>query len=103
MQTKPNLLAWIMITDYENPKAFTIPTAVILNDDKGKFVYVAKKDGKDLTATKNHIEVGLSFEGETEILNGLKGNEDIVVKGFRELSEGYAIKISNSNNELTWK
>jgi len=40
------------------------------------------------------IEVGKSQGGETEVVSGLKGDEIIIDKGFREVSDGVIVKVT---------
>lgn len=102
-EIKPNHVVIIEITDYENPKTYTLPTGIILKDNDGKYVFKTEEGGDGLIAVKSHIEVGMSFNGETEIKSGLEGNENVIHQGFRELAEGYAVRISSNDRELTWK
>uniref|UniRef100_UPI004048EFE6 efflux RND transporter periplasmic adaptor subunit n=1 Tax=Fulvivirga sp. TaxID=1931237 RepID=UPI004048EFE6 len=91
---KPNQVAVLSLRDYYSESAAVVPTGIIQRDEKGNFVYsVAQKDGK-LIATKLHIETGLSFDGFTEVIGGVGGDEQIVSKGFRELTNGMEVKLS---------
>ena len=41
----------------------------------------------------------MSFEGSTEIVEGLKTGQTIVDKGFRELTEGTIVRIHEAKDE----
>ncbi|NJN41397.1 MAG: hypothetical protein HC811_03315 [Flammeovirgaceae bacterium] len=73
-----------------------VPTRLIQRDDKGQYLYtLIEKDGK-VTAQRKRITPGLSFESQTEVLEGLTGAEQIVDKGFRELTEGTEVIIAKN-------
>lgn len=87
---KPNLLAVLNLMDYENKQAPVVPDELILQDVQGKSFVMLLENGK---AAKRYVEIGRSFQGETEILNGMKGTETLIVKGARKVSEGDTVKV----------
>jgi len=91
---RPNQLAVIKIADYEQEDAVVIPTNVIQAGRDGKFVYTLTKKEGEQVAAKTMIEVGKSQGGETEVVAGLKGDEIIIDKGFREVSDGVIVKVT---------
>ena len=91
---KPNLTAVLELQDYEN-NAWVIPTEIIQSDNYGDFVFLVGNGDEKSVAKKFRIERGKSFRGETEILNDFNGNELIINQGFREVSEGVAVKLVN--------
>ncbi len=54
-----------------------LPESAILSDDKGSFVYVVDKDNK---ARRRPIKTGLVTDGGIAIIEGLAGNERIVLR-----------------------
>ncbi|QCK16062.1 efflux RND transporter periplasmic adaptor subunit [Mangrovivirga cuniculi] len=91
---KPNLMATIRLADYQNEDAVVIPDKVILQDSRGFYVYKAKKDGDEFVAEKVYIEVGQTFDGNAEIESGLSAGDNVIVTGYREVSEGSIVKIA---------
>lgn len=91
---RPNQLAVIKIADYEQEEAVVIPTNVIQAGRDGKFVYTLTNKENEQVAAKTMIEVGKSQAGETEVVSGLKGDEIIIDKGFREVSDGVIVKVT---------
>lgn len=89
---KPNLTAVIHLTDYVNKDALVIPTNLIQNDRDGAFVYIIDDTGDQVTASKIHIEKGISYEQETEVLSGLSDNDQLIDKGFRDVTDGLKVK-----------
>ena len=94
---KPNQVVILTMVDYTNNEAFVLPTNIIQKDGVGNYIYVVKEDGENNNVEKKHIKTGLSFKGETEVINGLSGDEAVVDKGFRELSDGIAVRIASAN------
>ncbi|MDN5202617.1 efflux RND transporter periplasmic adaptor subunit [Fulvivirgaceae bacterium BMA10] len=93
---KPNQVTVLFLTDYVNEEALTVPANLVQKDDIGDFVFCVEKNGEGSNAKKRHIKVGVSYDGRTEVVEGLTGNEAIVDKGFRELTEGAAIRIADN-------
>lgn len=93
---KPNQVSVLKMTDYINESAYSVPTKLIQRDNKGTFVYGAMKKDNTLVAKKIHVETGLSFNSRTEITAGLQGNEIMIVKGFRDVTEGVEVKVSTA-------
>lgn len=87
---KPNMISVLKIQDYENPEAVTVPSHLILSDNRGDYMFTVV-DGK---AKKTYVTRGKTFERETEILEGLTGSETLVDKGFREVGDNFNVNIA---------
>jgi multidrug efflux pump subunit AcrA (membrane-fusion protein) len=94
---KPNLTALVSLTDYENPEALVVPTEIIQKDNKGDYVYVVQNGNDGTMATRVHIEIGKSFQNESEILAGLSNTAFVINKGFREVTDGMMVKEVKAN------
>ncbi|SMD32935.1 RND family efflux transporter, MFP subunit [Reichenbachiella faecimaris] len=90
---KPNQVVVLNLKDYQNDEAYILPTKLIQKDQMGSYVYEIVKNGDNTVAKKLHVETGLSFNNETEILKGVKKDQKIAFKGYRELSEGAMVKL----------
>lgn len=88
---KPNMLSVLNIQDYENSEAVIVPTYLILQDNKGSYVFVVEEG----FARKRYVERGMTYEGKTEILEGLEGSETLVDKGFREVGDNFNVNIAS--------
>jgi RND family efflux transporter MFP subunit len=88
---KPNQIAIVKIRDYEAPNAITIPLNVLQNDEQGKYVMVAVKEGAKTVALKRRVTVGELYGDRLEIKNGLQSGDMIVTGGYQELYEGQRI------------
>ncbi|MEB2776370.1 efflux RND transporter periplasmic adaptor subunit [Algoriphagus sp. D3-2-R+10] len=87
---KPNMISVLKIQDYENNQAVTVPSHLILSDNRGDYIFVVQ----DGIAKKKYVERGKTFDSETEILKGLEGNEVLVDKGFREVGDNFNVNIA---------
>ena len=98
---KPNQVSVLKMRDYFNPEAFVVPTKLVQRDDQGTFIYALTNKGELQVAHKLHVTTGYSFDSQTEIVEGIKGNEVIVDKGFRELTEGVEVLVSTEPSVMS--
>lgn len=87
-QLRPNQIALVKIQDYVANEALTIPISTLQNDDKGKFVMVAVKEGDKWFARKKPVTVGQLYEDKVEVKSGLAIGDQIITDGFQALYEG---------------
>lgn len=90
-ELKPNQVAVVKIQDYAKDDAVTIPVNVLQNDENGKFVMVAVKEGHKMIARKRTIVVGELYGEELEVKSGLQSGDQLITEGFQGLYEGQAI------------
>jgi membrane fusion protein, multidrug efflux system len=84
----PNMIAIMKIVDYSNPKAFVVPVSTIQKAQEGDFIFIVENK----KAKKIKVKVGRTYNGNAEILEGLKEGDQLIFKGFQELNEGETIK-----------
>lgn len=87
---KPNMIAVLKIQDYKNEDSVIVPSHLILSDNRGDYVFIVENE----TAKKRYVKRGLSFDAETEIVDGLAGTETLVDKGFREVGDNFSVNIA---------
>jgi membrane fusion protein, multidrug efflux system len=87
---KPNMISVLRIKDYENPNAVTVPNYLILQDNKGDYVFTVENN----VSKKRYIKRGLTYREITEVLEGLSGDEVLVDKGFREIGDNFNVNIA---------
>ena len=92
---KPNLTAILNMVDYAADNALVIPTNIIQQDAQGHFVYVVDTSGEDPVSRKIHIERGVSYQGETQVVAGLEAGQPLVSQGYRDVADGMNIRIVN--------
>lgn len=94
---KPNSVVLMHINDYTDPSALTVPSIIIKQDvQKGFFIFVATPNEEgQLTASKRFVVPGKSYQGKTEILDGLNPEEIIIVEGYNTVSNGSIIRLAS--------
>jgi membrane fusion protein, multidrug efflux system len=86
---RPNMISSIKINDYTDEKALVVPSIVIKKDISGDYLYAAAGSrGSELVATKRYIKRGVSYEGITQVDEGLKKGDQIIVAGYNLVSSG---------------
>ncbi len=93
-QFYPNQIALIKIQDYTTSNALTIPVNSLQNDDKGKYVMVAVKDGSRLVARKKPITIGLMYGDRVQVLSGIQTGDNIITDGYQGLYDDQPITTS---------
>ncbi|GAA4740684.1 efflux RND transporter periplasmic adaptor subunit [Flavisolibacter ginsenosidimutans] len=90
-ELRPNQIAVVKIKDYASNSAITIPVNVLQNDEKGKFVMVAAKEGAKTVAQKRTITVGELYGDKLEVKSGLHAGDVLITEGYQGLYEGQAV------------
>jgi RND family efflux transporter MFP subunit len=88
---KTNMITYVRVNDYKNKKAIAIPINYVQNDQKGSFVMLAVNESGKNIAKRTPVTLGLSYNGLSEITNGLKEGDKLISKGFLDLENGEAI------------
>jgi membrane fusion protein, multidrug efflux system len=88
---KPNQVAQVRILDYYAPNVLAIPLNLVQSDDKGKYVYVAEKQGDKMVARKKPVFVGESYKDLIEVKSGLSAGEQLITEGYLNLYDGQVI------------
>jgi multidrug efflux pump subunit AcrA (membrane-fusion protein) len=91
---KPNQTATMKILDYQARGTVAVPVNVVQTDDKGKYVYVAERNGDKLVARKRQVDAGEVYGGLMEIKNGLKGGDLIIAEGYQTVYDGQVVTTS---------
>lgn len=87
-----NQVAVMKIVDYQNPKAISIPVNLIQTAEDGDFVLVAEKTGeKQANAKKIAVKQGQNYNGQVEILSGLKKGDWVISTGFQDVNNGEVV------------
>jgi len=84
-----NQVAVMKIVDYQSPNAISIPVNLIQTAEDGDFVMIAEKTGeKQATAKKMSVKQGQNYNGQVEILSGLKKGDWVISTGFQDVNNG---------------
>ena len=94
---KPNLLANMYISDYAEKDIVAIPLEMVQQEVGGRsYVFVVEEGSEGLTAKKEYIQTGESYQVDVIITEGLKGGEQLIIKGARGLTANELIKVENT-------
>lgn len=86
---KPNMMARLLINDFTQENALIVPSAIIKNDIKGKFLFI-EEDG---LAKKMYVETGKSYMDNTLIVGGLNKNNKVIVNGYNTVSNNAPVEV----------
>jgi len=86
---KPGMFVKAEIVVDSRDSALVIPKDVILTEGNRKIVFVAEKEA----AQKRYIRTGIENNNEVEVLDGLKKEERLIIKGFETLKDRSKVKI----------
>lgn len=73
----PGLACSIRLTPYFNKEAITVPSGAVSREGQSRVVYLKGAKGKP---EKREVKVGKSFDGKTEIVEGLEEGDEILLK-----------------------
>lgn len=90
---RANQVAVMKIVDYQNPNAVVIPVNLIQTAEDGEYVLLADKTGdKQGVVRKAVIKQGSNYNGQVEVLNGLKNGDFLISTGFQDVNNGETIQ-----------
>ena len=90
---RANMIAVIRIKDYMNASTIALSQNFIQSSrDEGLFVYLAKEENGKKVARKAYVKTGVTYNGLTEILSGLKEGDILITAGYKDLYDGQVIK-----------
>ena len=90
----PNQFVNIHLNAQTIQDAVSIPNDAIQHGAKGTYVYVINTKNK---AEMRMLKLGVTSQGQTEILAGLNGTERVVLEGIDRLSDGQEVQIVREN------
>lgn len=86
----PNQFVNVRLSVQTIQNAVSIPSDAVQHGAKGTYVYIINKDHK---AEIRSLKLGLSSNGQIEVLAGLNGTEKVVLEGIDRLSDGKEVQI----------
>ncbi len=91
----PNMLGLVKVKDYHADATIAIPASLVQEDAEGNsFVYVIEysDEGVPVVETRE-VVTGPTYQGKTEIKEGLRSGEMLIVKGARNVADGQRVEI----------
>ena len=97
-EVKPNQIALLFVEDYVNANAFSVPSRLIQQDQRGTYLYVAEQDAEgQKVATKKFVNVGHAYQGYTEVIADSLLGTQVLSQGATEVSDGSLITVVPDN------
>jgi 4-hydroxy-L-threonine phosphate dehydrogenase PdxA len=62
-----------------------------MKGEEQEFVFITQNN----VAKKVAIKTGVNYQGETEVLSGLNGTEQLITVGFQDLADGQKVDIKS--------
>ena len=96
-QLKPNMVLKLTINNYDKDEAFVIPESILQENTSGEpYIFKVKEDDNDqLKADLTLVELGKSYNGEIEIIKGIRTGDKIVIEGAKGLRKDQEVKVKN--------
>lgn len=91
MFLRPNEIALVKILDYSAPNTLVINVNTLQNDEEGRFVLVAAKEGDKLIARKRKVVIGQTYGDQVEIKQGLQAGDQLITEGYQAIYDGQLI------------
>ncbi len=92
MVYRANMIAVIRIKDYSSASTIAVSQNFIQSSkDEGLYVFLAKDENGKKIARKTFIKTGVTYNGLTEVLSGLKEGDKLITAGYKDLYDGQAI------------
>ena len=91
---RPNMVATIRIQNYGRASATVLPVDLIQHDEQNAYVLVVGKEKGASVVEKRIIKTGETYNGQQEIVSGLKSGDQVISGGYQNLNEGQLVKIS---------
>jgi RND family efflux transporter MFP subunit len=88
---KPNMYCTIRVNDFKTEDAYVVPSFAMKQDIKGNYLYVA--DRSENKARKRYVKTGLTYNENTMVTEGLNEGDEVIVRGFAQVSDGVSINI----------
>jgi membrane fusion protein (multidrug efflux system) len=89
---RANMIAVLKIKDYSKPAAIAIAQDFVQTSrDEGHYVFVASKENGKTIARKHKVDLGITYDGLTEILSGLNPGDLLITAGYKDLYDGQFI------------
>ncbi|RLD81340.1 MAG: hypothetical protein DRJ10_06300 [Bacteroidetes bacterium] len=89
---KPNMLAVVRFQDFEMQEALVVPSIIIKEDFKGKYLYTIETNSEPI-ARKKYVKTSLSNDEGTVITEGIKIGDKVIVEGYNLVKDGMGVNI----------
>jgi multidrug efflux system membrane fusion protein len=97
----PGQFVQVVLTLSDLTNAIVVPSQAVQTGQNGQFVYVVKAeqtagDKPDQIAEERPVTIGITYQGETVVQNGLKAGETVVTDGQLRLTPDAKVNIKSA-------
>lgn len=89
LRLRPGMFVKADIVVDKADSSIIIPKEIIQSNRRRKYVYIVEKN----TAILRELKTGLEDDKNVQVLDGLRENDNLVVKGFETLKENSKVKV----------
>lgn len=89
LKLRPGMFVKADIVTESKKQVIVISKNYLLSDSRGKTLFIVEQG----TARLRHVKTGLENQDDIEIVNGLKQNDRLVIKGFETLRDRSKVKV----------
>jgi multidrug efflux system membrane fusion protein len=96
----PGQFVEVELTLSELTNAVVVPTQAVQTGQTNQFVYVVKPDPTNATiqvVEERSVTIGIAYDGETVVQNGLKADEVVVTDGQLRLAPGVKVSVKTAS------
>ncbi|MCV2442299.1 efflux RND transporter periplasmic adaptor subunit [Acinetobacter bereziniae] len=94
----PNQFVNVRLNTQTIQNAITIPNDAVQHGAKGTYVYIVNPQHK---AEIRMLKLGMTSNGQIEVIEGLTAKEQVVLEGIDRLSEGKEVQIVSDQDQQT--
>ena len=94
---KPNLIATLKLNDYTSKQAIVIPENILQENASGQsFTFSLQMENDSIgIANFRELKLGKNYQGEIEVLEGLKATDVVVTEGARTIKKDDKVRVLN--------
>lgn len=92
---RPNMLSTVKIQDYHSNSTITVPVNSVQHSEEGDFVMIARPQGKGYVSERRMVTKGITYNGRTQIISGLKAGDQVITTGYQDLVDDQAVRIKD--------
>lgn len=82
----------------QQKRVFYVPPHAVLEDDKGRFVYVAEPESGDRgIVQRRDVETGRLSQQGLEIVSGLVGGDHVITAGMSKMQTGMTVRMRSDS------
>lgn len=90
LKLRPGMFVKSDIITAKKDSVIVIPKNIILTGNRGKYVFIVERNS---AAANRQITTGIENKDFVEVLEGLKENDRLIIKGFETLRDNSKVKI----------